>query len=51
MDKHDLLRSSFQKWSDDTASTNGGLSVPSIASDANDRQQKTAAKNEKNIDK
>ncbi len=51
MDKHDLLRSSFQKLNDDTASTAGGLSVPSIASYANNQQQKTGAKNGKYIDK
>ncbi len=51
MDKHDLLRSSFQKLNDDTASTDGGLSVLSTGSSINDRESKMSARNGKYINK
>ncbi len=51
MDKHDLLRSSFQKLNDDTASTDGGLSVPSTGSLINDRESKVSARNGKYMNK
>ena len=51
MDKHDLLRSSFQKLKVDTASTDGGRSVPSVATHGNDRESKSAHGNKKYIEK
>ena len=51
MNKHDLLRSSFQKLNDDTASTDGGMSVPSIGSTAHDRESRVGTRNGKYFDK
>jgi hypothetical protein len=47
MEKHDLLRTSFQKLNDETASIDGGLSVPSATSHPADRELRSASKNGK----
>ena len=51
MDKHDLLRSSFQKLNHGTASSDGGSSVPSVTHNSNNRESKSDAKTAKYIDK
>ena len=50
MEKHDLLQNSFKKLNDETASSDGGLLVPSATSFSCYKKSKSLVKNEKYFD-